>query len=198
MSALRQSSREFCREWTRHNVARSGAGRKEIRHPIVGHARVRTRDVQSHRRPRAAAGAVHDAPRGADAGEDGRAARGDRDARRLPAAGMTGRTRGRSDRDSRQVDGPAGREQRRPGPRRHGAEAVRRSGGPRGDPARAQAGCDGGGRSRDVPASRAPRRGAHAQGERERGVADVDGGGRARRGRKPDYRASSATRARRT
>jgi transcriptional regulator with XRE-family HTH domain len=34
--ALRQSSREFCREWTRHNVARSGAGRKEMRHPIAG------------------------------------------------------------------------------------------------------------------------------------------------------------------
>ena len=34
--ALRQSSSEFCREWTRHNVARSGAGRKEIQHPVVG------------------------------------------------------------------------------------------------------------------------------------------------------------------
>jgi transcriptional regulator with XRE-family HTH domain len=34
--ALRQSSSEFCREWTRHNVARSGAGRKELRHPVAG------------------------------------------------------------------------------------------------------------------------------------------------------------------
>ena len=34
--ALRQASPEFCREWKRHDVARSGAGRKEIRHPVVG------------------------------------------------------------------------------------------------------------------------------------------------------------------
>jgi transcriptional regulator with XRE-family HTH domain len=34
--ALRQSSSEFCREWTRHNVARSGAGRKELQHPSAG------------------------------------------------------------------------------------------------------------------------------------------------------------------
>ncbi len=34
--SLRQSSPEFCREWKRHEVARSGEGRKEIRHPIVG------------------------------------------------------------------------------------------------------------------------------------------------------------------
>jgi transcriptional regulator with XRE-family HTH domain len=34
--ALRKSSPEFCREWKRHEVARSGPGRKEIRHPDVG------------------------------------------------------------------------------------------------------------------------------------------------------------------
>jgi transcriptional regulator with XRE-family HTH domain len=34
--ALRRSSPEFCREWTRHEVARSGAGRKEVRHPTAG------------------------------------------------------------------------------------------------------------------------------------------------------------------
>jgi len=34
--ALRQSSSEFCREWTRHNVARSGAGRKELLHSTAG------------------------------------------------------------------------------------------------------------------------------------------------------------------
>ncbi len=34
--ALRQSSPEFCKAWKRHEVARSGEGRKEIRHPVVG------------------------------------------------------------------------------------------------------------------------------------------------------------------
>ena len=34
--ALRQSSPEFCREWKRHEVARTGPGRKELRHPEVG------------------------------------------------------------------------------------------------------------------------------------------------------------------
>ncbi len=33
---MRQASPEFCREWKRHDVARSGAGRKEIRHPRAG------------------------------------------------------------------------------------------------------------------------------------------------------------------
>ena len=34
--ALRQSSPEFCKAWKRHEVARTGVGRKEIRHPVVG------------------------------------------------------------------------------------------------------------------------------------------------------------------
>jgi transcriptional regulator with XRE-family HTH domain len=34
--ALRQASPEFCGEWTRHEVARSGAGRKELHHPLAG------------------------------------------------------------------------------------------------------------------------------------------------------------------
>ncbi len=34
--ALRQSSPEFCKAWKRHEVARAGEGRKEIRHPIEG------------------------------------------------------------------------------------------------------------------------------------------------------------------
>jgi hypothetical protein len=34
--ALRQSSPEFCHEWIRHEVARSGAGRKQVRHPVAG------------------------------------------------------------------------------------------------------------------------------------------------------------------
>ncbi len=33
---LRQSSPEFCKAWKRHEVARSGDGRKEIRHPLGG------------------------------------------------------------------------------------------------------------------------------------------------------------------
>lgn len=36
VSSLRQNSREFCRLWKRHEVASSGAGRKELRHPQVG------------------------------------------------------------------------------------------------------------------------------------------------------------------
>ena len=34
--ALRQSSPEFCKAWKRHEVARSGEGRKEVLHPEVG------------------------------------------------------------------------------------------------------------------------------------------------------------------
>ncbi len=34
--ALRQSSPEFCRAWKRHEVARSGVGRKEVHHPVAG------------------------------------------------------------------------------------------------------------------------------------------------------------------
>lgn len=34
--ALRQSSPEFCAAWKRHEVARSGEGRKELRHPTAG------------------------------------------------------------------------------------------------------------------------------------------------------------------
>ena len=34
--ALRQSSPEFCKAWKRHEVARAGVGRKEVRHPEVG------------------------------------------------------------------------------------------------------------------------------------------------------------------
>ena len=36
VSSLRQASREFCRYWRRHEVAISGAGRKELHHPDVG------------------------------------------------------------------------------------------------------------------------------------------------------------------
>jgi transcriptional regulator with XRE-family HTH domain len=36
IAALRKSSPEFCREWKRHEVARSGPGRKEVHHPVVG------------------------------------------------------------------------------------------------------------------------------------------------------------------
>jgi transcriptional regulator with XRE-family HTH domain len=36
VSTLRQSSREVCRAWRRHEVGRSVAGRKELRHPVVG------------------------------------------------------------------------------------------------------------------------------------------------------------------
>jgi transcriptional regulator with XRE-family HTH domain len=34
--ALRQSSAEFCNEWKRHEVAQTGEGRKELRHPDAG------------------------------------------------------------------------------------------------------------------------------------------------------------------
>jgi transcriptional regulator with XRE-family HTH domain len=36
IEALRQSSPEFCKAWKRHEVARTGEGRKELRHPLVG------------------------------------------------------------------------------------------------------------------------------------------------------------------
>jgi transcriptional regulator with XRE-family HTH domain len=36
IQALRQASPEFCKAWKRHEVARVGEGRKEIRHPEVG------------------------------------------------------------------------------------------------------------------------------------------------------------------
>jgi hypothetical protein len=36
IQALRQSSPEFCKAWKRHEVARSGEGRKELVHPVVG------------------------------------------------------------------------------------------------------------------------------------------------------------------
>jgi transcriptional regulator with XRE-family HTH domain len=36
IQALRQSSPEFCKAWKRHEVARSGEGRKELVHPAVG------------------------------------------------------------------------------------------------------------------------------------------------------------------
>jgi transcriptional regulator with XRE-family HTH domain len=36
VSALRKSSPEFCKEWKRHEVSRSGEGRKQLHHPQVG------------------------------------------------------------------------------------------------------------------------------------------------------------------
>jgi transcriptional regulator with XRE-family HTH domain len=36
IASLRKSSPEFCRAWKKHEVARSGEGRKTIVHPIVG------------------------------------------------------------------------------------------------------------------------------------------------------------------
>ncbi len=36
IQALRKSSPEFCRAWKRHEVARGGEGRKELRHPLAG------------------------------------------------------------------------------------------------------------------------------------------------------------------
>ncbi len=36
ITALRKSSPEFCKAWKKHEVARSGEGRKLIRHPVVG------------------------------------------------------------------------------------------------------------------------------------------------------------------
>jgi transcriptional regulator with XRE-family HTH domain len=36
IQSLRQSSPEFCKAWKRHEVARSGEGRKHLRHPVAG------------------------------------------------------------------------------------------------------------------------------------------------------------------
>ena len=36
IGALRQSSPEFCKEWKRYEVARTGEGRKQVRHPEAG------------------------------------------------------------------------------------------------------------------------------------------------------------------
>ncbi|HEY2772138.1 MAG TPA: helix-turn-helix transcriptional regulator [Solirubrobacteraceae bacterium] len=36
IGALRQASPEFCKAWKRHEVARSGEGRKELVHPVAG------------------------------------------------------------------------------------------------------------------------------------------------------------------
>jgi transcriptional regulator with XRE-family HTH domain len=36
IQSLRQSSPEFCKVWKRHEVARSGEGRKELNHPTAG------------------------------------------------------------------------------------------------------------------------------------------------------------------
>jgi transcriptional regulator with XRE-family HTH domain len=36
LATLRKSSPEFCKEWKRHEVARTGEGRKEIIHPTAG------------------------------------------------------------------------------------------------------------------------------------------------------------------
>ena len=36
ITALRRSSPEFARAWERHEVSRSGEGRKDLRHPLVG------------------------------------------------------------------------------------------------------------------------------------------------------------------
>jgi transcriptional regulator with XRE-family HTH domain len=36
IATLKKSSPEFCRAWRKHEVARSGEGRKEIIHPVVG------------------------------------------------------------------------------------------------------------------------------------------------------------------
>ncbi len=36
IQALRQASPEFCKAWKRHEVARSGEGRKELIHPVAG------------------------------------------------------------------------------------------------------------------------------------------------------------------
>ncbi len=52
--ALRQSSPEFCRQWKRHEVARTSTGRKELRHPVVGamafeHAVLHPGDVPDQR-----------------------------------------------------------------------------------------------------------------------------------------------------
>jgi transcriptional regulator with XRE-family HTH domain len=36
IATLRRSSPEFCKQWKRHEVARTGEGRKEVTHPIAG------------------------------------------------------------------------------------------------------------------------------------------------------------------
>jgi transcriptional regulator with XRE-family HTH domain len=36
IQSLRQSSPDFCKAWKRHEVARSGEGRKQIEHPVAG------------------------------------------------------------------------------------------------------------------------------------------------------------------
>jgi hypothetical protein len=36
IAALRKSSPEFCKAWRKHEVARTGVGRKLIRHPVAG------------------------------------------------------------------------------------------------------------------------------------------------------------------
>ena len=36
IQTLRKASPEFCRAWKRHEVARGGEGRKELRHPVAG------------------------------------------------------------------------------------------------------------------------------------------------------------------
>jgi transcriptional regulator with XRE-family HTH domain len=36
ISALKKSSPEFCKAWKKHEVARTGVGRKVITHPVVG------------------------------------------------------------------------------------------------------------------------------------------------------------------
>jgi len=36
IESLRQASPEFCKAWKRHEVARSGEGRKELEHPVAG------------------------------------------------------------------------------------------------------------------------------------------------------------------
>ena len=36
IGTLRKSSPEFCKAWKKHEVARSGEGRKVIHHPVVG------------------------------------------------------------------------------------------------------------------------------------------------------------------
>jgi len=54
IGALRRSSPEFCRAWRKHEVARSGAGRRTIVHPLVGtmvfeHAVLQPQDAPDQR-----------------------------------------------------------------------------------------------------------------------------------------------------
>ena len=46
IATLSKSSPEFCKAWKKHEVARSGEGRKEIIHPAVGRDGVRARGLQ--------------------------------------------------------------------------------------------------------------------------------------------------------